>query len=190
MKKIVQINNSILRRTAKEIPVTEIRSPRIQKIICSMQDVLDLRSDGVGLAAPQIGESLRLFIVSRKIFAQESVNANRSQKKVATEDLVFINPKIIKSSRDKMKVAEGCLSVAWYFGETVRHKKMTVQAYDRAGNKFTYGGSGLMAQIFQHEIDHLNGILFVDHAKNLNKLTPAEIAEIEAENSLTSKEKF
>jgi len=86
--------------------------------------------------------------------------------------LVFINPKIFKLSREKDWVPEGCLSVRWLYGKTYRSKKATVEAYDKNGKKFKMGGSGLLAQIFQHETDHLNGILFTDHAKDIKEELP------------------
>lgn len=186
MEKIIQINNLILRKTAVEVPIDDIRSQRIQTVIKRMEKTLDLRVDGVGLAAPQIGESLRIFVVSRKRSEAESKSKRCSQNERIKDVLVFINPEIITSSKERAKVIEGCLSVEWYFGKTVRHKKMTVRAYDEKGKQFTYGGSGLMAQIFQHEIDHLNGVLFIDHASEIKKLTHNEIAQIEAENNRAS----
>lgn len=89
--------------------------------------------------------------------------------------MVFINPEITKLSRKKIWVPEGCLSVRWLYGETSRADKATIRAYDEHGKLFTRGGSGLMAQIFQHETDHLNGILFIDHARNVEKITKEEM---------------
>ena len=86
--------------------------------------------------------------------------------------MVFINPKISKLSREKEWVPEGCLSVRPLYGKTLRSKKATVVAYDENGKKFTRGASGLLAQIFQHETDHLDGILFIDHAKDIKEELP------------------
>lgn len=147
-----------------------------------MKEVLDSRADGVGLAAPQIGESLRIFIVSRKVLNGAFEDEKRIDKE-DVDDLVFINPEIVTRSKEKEEVTEGCLSVEWYFGSATRYKKMKVRAYDERGKQFTWGGSGLMSQIFQHEIDHLNAILFIDHSKDVRKLTPEEIIEAEAEHA-------
>jgi peptide deformylase len=95
--------------------------------------------------------------------------------------MIAINPEIIKHSRKKVKVPEGCLSVRWLYGNTIRSEKALLRAYDENGKLFTYGGSGLVAQIFQHETDHLNGILFIDHATEIEELSPEEIAKIQAE---------
>ena len=89
-------------------------------------------------------------------------------------DLIFINPKISKLSREKDWVPEGCLSVRWLYGQTFRSKKALITAYDEKGKKFTRGASGLLAQIFQHETDHLNGILFIDHAKDIKEELPKQ----------------
>ena len=95
-----------------------------------------------------------------------------NNKEIVPKDLVFINPKISKLSREKEWLPEGCLSVRWLYGKTLRSKKAMITAYDENGKKFTRGASGLLAQIFQHETDHLNGILFIDHAKEIKEEKP------------------
>jgi peptide deformylase len=85
---------------------------------------------------------------------------------------VFINPKILKSSKEKKYMLEGCLSVRWLYGEVERSKQVTIESFDERGKKHVRGAGGLMAQIFQHEIDHLNGILFDSKAHNLRDLPP------------------
>jgi len=186
MKKILQKDAPVLRKIAKEILVKEIKTPKIQKVLKEMSLALASQSDGVAIAAPQIGYSLRIFLVSGKIFTknfeedrqtriesegEKFLNENNiiKEEEVVLKDLVFINPKISKLSREKEWVPEGCLSVRPIYGKTHRSKKALVTAYDENGKKFTRGGSGLLAQIFQHETDHLNGILFIDHAKELRE---------------------
>jgi len=179
MKKILQKEDPILRKEAKELPLGEINTPKTKKILREMSAALKSQNDGVALAAPQIGYSLRIFIVSGRIFEQNfteindietpSPNPEVALKSKKTPDLIFINPKISKLSRDKEWMPEGCLSVRPLYGKTFRSKKSTVTAYDENGKKFQRGASGLLAQIFQHETDHLNGILFIDHAKDINE---------------------
>ncbi|MBI3305736.1 peptide deformylase [Candidatus Nomurabacteria bacterium] len=180
-KKILQKEDKVLRKIAKEVPVSEIPKLKIKKILKEMSGALRSQSDGVAIAAPQIGYSLRIFVVSSKIFNQNFI-ANR-EKRLSQEphpdpllvkereeipkDLVFINPKISKLSREKAWVPEGCLSVRPLYGKARRSKKTIITAYDENGNKFTRGAAGLLAQIFQHETDHLDGILFIDHAKDV-----------------------
>ena len=77
---------------------------------------------------------------------------------------------ISKLSKKKSWVPEGCLSVRWLYGKSLRHEKATIRAYDENGKLYTYGGAGLIAQVFQHETDHLNGTLFIDHAKEIEEL--------------------
>ncbi|MCE9585067.1 peptide deformylase [Candidatus Nomurabacteria bacterium] len=177
MIEIVQKGNNVLSTVAKEVPIADIGKPKLKKILKDMKDALDSQGDGVAIAAPQIGVSLRIFVVAGKVFDKNFLENTPSldipqNKKDDLSHLVFINPKISKLSKEKKWVPEGCLSVRWLYGETHRSKKATVTAYDENGKKFTRGGSGLLAQIFQHETDHLNGILFVDHAKNLKEEHP------------------
>jgi peptide deformylase len=187
MKKIVQKGEPVLRQIAEEVPLKDIGTPKINKILKEMSDSLATQDDGVAIAAPQIGYSVRIFTVSHKIFEgdfmktrSEQLGKKRSgddtteskQTGLKVQDLVFINPVITKLSKEKVWVPEGCLSVRWLYGKTHRHKKASIEAYDEAGKKFKMGGSGLLAQIFQHETDHLNGILFVDHAKEVKEELP------------------
>lgn len=195
MKKILQYNekparttvqsSGVLRQVAHEIPISEIKTKKIQMVLKEMSLALLTQDDGVAIAAPQIGYSLRIFAVSGKIFAknflrgseEEMLNENNlvgAPEKEKIRDLVFINPKISKLSRDKEWVPEGCLSVRWLYGKTHRSKKATITAYDENGKKFTRGASGLLAQIFQHETDHLNGILFIDHAEDVKEELPVK----------------
>jgi peptide deformylase len=174
MKKIVQKNDGVLRKETKEIKIHEIKTGKIQKILKEMSTALSSQDDGVAIAAPQIGYSLRIFVVSGKIFDKDFLlnrdTPNKENKKY--KDVVFINPIISKLSREKEWVPEGCLSVRWLYGKTHRSKKATVTAYDENGKKFTRGASGLLAQIFQHETDHLKGILFIDHAEDIKEEKP------------------
>lgn len=188
MIEILQTDNSVLRQVAQEIPQAEIGAPKIKKILKEMTSALKTQGDGVAIAAPQIGYSLRIFLVSGKIFEEGFMEHREDRlagkkaiddtfekevtKKQTPKDLVFINPTITKLSKEKTWVPEGCLSVRWLYGKTHRSKKATVQAYDENGKLFTMGGSGLLAQIFQHETDHLNGVLFIDHAKEIKEELP------------------
>ena len=186
---IFQKKEKILRQLAKEIPINEIKSPKIKKIIKEMKEDLSSQDDGVAIAAPQIGVSLRIFVVSGKIFHFGKTVPNKSKvikeqvrndsrldsRSFASKDLVFINPKIVKLSKKKKFVPEGCLSVRWLYGEVKRSTNATILAYDEKGEKFTRGAGGLLAQIFQHETDHLDGILFTDKARNLKEMPPESV---------------
>lgn len=183
MKKILQQKEKVLHQISEEVHISDIKTKKIQTILKEMSDALKSQDDGVAIAAPQIGYAQRIFVVSGKIFDKNfgknreevSLNENNITKKEKEEeikDMVFINPKISKLSRNKEWVPEGCLSVRWLYGKTHRSKKATVSAYDETGKKFTRGASGLLAQIFQHETDHLDGVLFTDHAKDIREELP------------------
>lgn len=166
MKNIVQKDTNegkVLRKKAVEVPMDQIQTPKMQKLIEEMFDTLRDIPDGVALAAPQVGESVRLFVVSPKIFQNE--DSEKAQ-------LVYINPKIIKKSRDKKLMEEGCLSVRWWYGKIRRASRVKIEATNADGNKFSIEASGLLAQIFQHETEHLEGILFVDNATELKEMEP------------------
>ena len=186
MVEIFQKEAPVLREIAEPVNPKDFGSPRLQKILVDMAIALEKEEDGVAIAAPQIGVPLRIFIVSHRAFDIEdeqggglplekgTLRKEREIKKSKHKNLVFINPEIIKLSRKKIWVPEGCLSVRWLYGEVSRADKATIRAYDEKGKVFTRGGSGLMAQIFQHETDHLNGTLFIDTARNLEKITLEE----------------
>lgn len=175
MKKIVQKEAPVLREIAKEVPLADITSPKIKKIIEEMKEALAGEDDGVAIAAPQIGYSLRIFVVSGKVedIIKEAKGIEiPKDRKVLPKDLVYINPVITKISKEKKAVEEGCLSVRYLYGKVNRSVKASIVAYDENGKKLTVGGTGLVAQIFQHEIDHLDGVLFIDKAKNVEDIPP------------------
>lgn len=168
--------NTALRKIAQELPIAEIGSKRIRALISEMKSLLSKENYGVALAAPQVGEPLRLFIISGRALARGGRNSpdeiqNPSVKKdppaggePPPPDQVYINPKLLKMSRGKTKKHEGCLSIRGKWGEVPRALKATVRAYDENGAQFTRGASGFLAHIFQHELDHLEGILYTDKA--------------------------
>lgn len=173
MTDIVQKGDPVLREHAQEVPLNTILKPEIQTILSRMSEALATQKDGVAIAAPQIGEPLRIFVVSHKVF-QEYDEKDKPVPPLLTEqdDRVFINPEIINISKKTDHLEEGCLSVRYWYGTVERARQATVRAYNKHGKEFTLGSSGLLAQIFQHEIDHLNGILFVDKAEDLHEVDP------------------
>lgn len=148
-RKVVLVGNETLR--AKCRPVEKI-TPRILQLLDDMAETMHAK-DGCGLAAPQVGVRARVVIVETE----------------PGELIEMINPEIIKTSGEQRE-DEGCLSVPGVYGTTVRPMEVTVRALDRHGKPFTVSGSGLKARAFCHEIDHLDGILFVDHAKDLYRV--------------------
>ena len=162
MKEIVQEGAAVLREIAEPVPEELFGSTELAHIIAEMTEALDKEPEGVALAAPQISVPYRLFIVRKD---RTVVPPTETELKPEVE--IYINPEIIKTSRKRALMDEGCLSTHGVYGTTSRHERVTVRAQRLDGSSFTRGGSGLLAQIFEHETDHLNGTLFTDHAENL-----------------------
>lgn len=169
---ILQKDCPILREISKPILKEEIDSKEIKKIISDLQKAIDSQADAVAISAIQIGKPVRLFVISKRIFkiVEELTGGEIKDKK----DLIFINPKIMKMSKDKQLIEEGCLSVRYIYGKVSRSSKVTVEYLDENGKKFSRGFSGLFAQVVQHENDHLDGILFIDKAVDIQEITPEE----------------
>jgi len=142
--KIITIPNPILRKKSKEINFKEINTRDFAKLVSAMGKTM-IKTDGAGLAAPQIGKSIRLAVINSK-----------------DGPICLINPKITRKSWARELGQEGCLSIPGIFGQVKRHKKITVAYYNQAGKKIKQVAQGLMARVMQHEIDHLDGILFID----------------------------
>ncbi|MDP1689635.1 MAG: peptide deformylase [bacterium] len=192
MKEIVQDGAKILRETAKPVPEKLFGSAELVQIVADMTEALDKELEGVALAAPQIGISYRLFIVrkDRTLPPPSTVELGGQASKLNLEARppskmppafvpeieVYINPEIVKTSRKRARADEGCLSVRGVYGTTKRHERVTIRARRVDGTRLERGAGGLMAQIFEHEIDHLNGILFTNHAEHLIQIKHATIA--------------
>ena len=140
--RITKIGEEILRQKAQ--PVEEINDEIRQLANDMLETMID--ADGVGLAAPQIGRSIRMFV----IMADDDVKR------------VFINPQIIKTSNEVGPYDGGCLSIPQVYETIVRPLQVTVQAYDENGKRFTLDADGLLARCIQHENDHLDGVLYID----------------------------
>ena len=176
---ILERGNPILETPTKEVSLADIVSPKIQKLITNMKETLSAVTDGVGLAAPQVGQSLQIFVVSKRILARKKDGEKMNLESLKDiKDLVCINPKIIKASKTKKWMdGEGCLSVRWYYGKVFRSINVTLEYYDEHGKKQTRGAGGLLAHIFQHEMDHLHGELFIDKAKDVTWFDPVDVPE-------------
>lgn len=172
-----QEENKILRKTAEM--VADIKSADIKALIEKMAEAMFNEPDGIGIAAPQIGESLRIFLVAQDFLGEkpsfkdlQKPGFPGSKKDAREKDyLSFINPVIKKLSQRKEKDIEGCLSVRGLYGTVLRSEKLTIEYFDEAGKKHHRGASGLLARVIQHEIDHLNGVLFIDKAANIKHIT-------------------
>lgn len=178
MKAIVQDGAAVLRDIASLVPEELFGTSELAQIIDDMKAALDPELEGVAIAAPQIGVSYRIFVVRK----DRTVTPPPMEEGVTPPPPpppayeVYINPEIVKTSRRRAEVEEGCLSVRGVYGTTRRHERVTVRARNADGSTFERGGGGIMAQIFEHEIDHLNGILFIDHAEHLINITHEHLA--------------
>lgn len=155
--KIFQTGEKILRQKAKPVPVKEIGNEKFKKIIAKMEKIITENEEALAVAAPQVGAGWRIFVIS-----EWALSPNSEKTKNEFKNMIFINPEIIKISKDKRNFPEGCLSVPQKYGSVSRAEKIKIEAYNQQGKKFSRGASGLLAQTIQHEIDHLNGVLFID----------------------------
>lgn len=145
----------MLRKKAE--PIKNPKSPEIKELIADMIATMK-KTGGIGLAASQVGVPYRIFTadIDGKIY-------------------VFVNPKIKDFSNDKVPLEEGCLSVQKIWGPVIRSRKLTIKALDENGKPIRIRAKGLLARVIQHEIDHLNGILFIDKAEKLYKIVEEKL---------------
>jgi peptide deformylase len=153
--KITQFGNPILRQVARRLDVDEIAAPETQKLIADMRDYLNSsKKYGVGLAAPQVGQDIALSVIEIK-----------------QASLAIINPEIVETYGRRAPMWEGCISfgtsrVNFPYAQTVRYKKIRLKYFDERGVLHAKDFEGLLAHVIQHEVDHLNGVLFVDRVKD------------------------
>lgn len=164
IKSVIQDPDPILHKEAQRI--SDIKKSGLKALIADMRATL-VEEDGLGLAAPQIGVLKNIFIIPPE-YAQKvrTLWAPLSLFK-PLYPIVFINPRITLYSVEKEVLQEGCLSVSGVFKKTPRAYGVTLQAQDERGRRFKIKVSGVLARIFQHETDHLNGILFLERAAGL-----------------------
>jgi peptide deformylase len=161
-----QFGDPILRAKAKPVPLSLIKKPGFPKLIADMFHTMR-RADGVGLAAPQIGLSLQLAVIE----AGPQRAQRKGQMAKGTERIILINPKLLRASKEKTYDWEGCLSLNGVRGKVPRSRTITVRYTDEQGNVRTRTISGFLARVFQHEIDHLKGTLYVDRMDNMKTLS-------------------
>jgi len=158
VRTIVTPPEPVLRRKAR--PVNKFDG-NLQTLIDDMVETMR-DAPGVGLAAPQVGVSDRVIVV--EYAEQEEVEEGQEPKEVEPKLYVMVNPEIVKSSPDTVLGVEGCLSVPGLLGEVERNYEVRIKAVNRHGQPMKLKAEGWLARIFQHEIDHLNGVLFTDLA--------------------------
>jgi len=164
LRTISKMGHPILRQKARELTQEEIRSPEIQKLIDDMVETMR-DADGVGLAAPQVYEGLRILTAEVRPAHPEEEDEH------SVPLLILINPQIVKTSKEIVPGWEGCLSIPDIRGVVPRHDAVLVQALDRNGKAVRVEAEGFFARILQHEIDHLDGVLFFDRMEDFKTLT-------------------
>ncbi|MBU6310448.1 peptide deformylase [Patescibacteria group bacterium] len=159
----------VLRAKAAPVPQSMFGTPELEKILADMVQALRDEPFGVAIAAPQVGYSYRIFVVRGYVLEDRTRDDPQA---LALRDVAFINPTITYRSEKKQHITgEGCLSLPNIYGDIVRSERVRVSYQDERGKKFLKSGSGLLAEIFEHECDHLDGILFADTATNLHEGT-------------------
>ncbi len=146
---IITYPNPLLRKRAKEVLREEL--PALQALIAQMIATMQ-KSDGVGLAAPQVNVSRRIIVVNYRDGAR-----------------AYINPVLTKKSLRKERGEEGCLSIPKVFGEVKRHRSVHISAWDVQGRVIEQQAHGLFARVLQHEVDHIDGILFIDRTEHITR---------------------
>ena len=164
--KIVQAGDPVLRRKARELTKDEIRSPQIQQLIELMRTTMR-EAPGVGLAAPQVGVSLQLAVIEdpQEYLAHLSRAQLDATQRFAVPFHVIINPKLTLLGDPKATFFEGCLSIAGYQAIVDRALDVLVECLNERGEEIRLKAHGWYARILQHEIDHLNGTLYIDRMK-------------------------
>src|SRR5262245_8983328 len=159
--KVARMGHPVLRRKARALDKNEIRSAATQKLIDDMIDTM-VEYHGVGLAAPQVHESVRIFVAALDAAEEEGEEA---------APVVLINPEITAVGTEVVDDWEGCLSIPDIRGRVPRAREIRVRAYDRKGDRIELRASAFPARVIQHETDHLDGVLFFDRMKSFESLT-------------------
>jgi len=150
IKQITKYPNDVLRCRAEDLDVIMLKVGKYDHLALNLIESMK-EHGGLGIAAPQIGVSLRVIVIDTK-----------------QGPLPLFNPEIASFSWRKKTDEEGCLSVPGVYGLVKRSVKISINAFNRAGEKLNFKAEGLFARVIQHEVDHLNGILFIDHAKKIH----------------------
>ena len=158
---IVAIGDPVLKKVCEDI---DKKYPKLDELISSMQETME-RASGVGLAAPQIGKAIRLFLVDSTLMLD---NEDGETDEIGIKE-VFINAEIIEETGEEWSFGEGCLSIPEIRENVYRKPKIVIEYFDQKWKKHTRSFDGITARVIQHEYDHIEGILFTDHLKPLKK---------------------
>jgi peptide deformylase len=167
-------------------PLLRKKSRRVRRVDPALQELTDdlvetmRAANGIGLAAIQVGVPERIIVVQLPEEESEEGEQGEERNPEDGELYVIINPKLARKSRDVEEGIEGCLSVPGWVGEVSRHRAVTVKGLDPRGRPVRIKAEGLLARVLQHEIDHCDGILFIDHIEDPEKVWPVPEGEEEA----------
>jgi len=166
IREIVVVDHPALRKKAKKVDkiTPEIRR-LIDDMIATMRD-----APGVGLAAPQVAVSQRVIVVEYAEEEEREPADGQEARPVKKKLYAVVNPEIVRHSEERIEGVEGCLSIPGWAGSVERHEWVDVKGLNRSGGKFKLRAQGWLARIFQHEIDHLDGVLFIDRVASPDKL--------------------
>lgn len=162
---IIAYGDPVLRKKGMEI---DKNHPELSQLIANMWETME-NANGVGLAAPQIGKALRLFVVDATPFADDEESTAEEREMLASFRKVFINPQIISEEGDEWAFEEGCLSIPDVREDVYRNETVHITYQDEAFKEHKATLTGLAARVFQHEYDHIEGILFTDKISSLKK---------------------
>ncbi len=162
---IIAYGHPVLKRKAE---VINKNYPKLNELIENMFETM-YNASGVGIAAPQIGLSIRLFIVDTNPFAEDDSLSDDDRNQLKSFKKIFINPVIIDEKGDEWSFEEGCLSIPNIREGVLRQKQITIQYHDENFNKHTDSFDGLLARVIQHEYDHIEGVLFTDKLSSFKK---------------------
>ena len=165
IRKVSQMGHPVLRQRATEIPPDQMQSPQMQRLIDDMIETM-IDYEGIGLAAPQVFEPMRLIVLGHPDADPED--------EAAIPLTVLFNPQFTSLSPERLDAWEGCLSIPQLRGVVLRSAAVEVRGYDREGRAVELEAEELFARVLQHEIDHLDGVLFLDRMDDLQTLTFAE----------------
>jgi peptide deformylase len=172
IRNIIQPDNPVLRKKAHRVTTFD---KKFQTLVDDMVDTM-MEAPGVGLAAPQVAVSQRVIVVR----LPDDDKSKEEYGDEAGKLYVVANPDIIKASKEMVEGVEGCLSIPGYVGLVNRHEKITLTGLDRHGKPLRVKASGWLARVFQHEVDHLDGQLYIDIAKEIWEPKPEDEADEDA----------
>ncbi len=162
---IVGYGDPVLRKVGADIPETY---PFLQQVIADMYETM-YNAYGVGLAAPQVGLPIRLFVIDTRPFSEDEDLSAEEQLQLRSFKQTFINAKMLKEEGEEWGFNEGCLSIPEIREDVYRNEQITIEFYDEQFNKKTEVYDGLIARVIQHEYDHIEGVLFTDKISTLKK---------------------